>query len=82
MQVGKTMQFQPKENLYVYFRYTDKHRVMCIVNPNDKATTLDLDFYKEGLAGKSEGKNIVTGNLVKFSNKLEMPAQSFQMIEL
>lgn len=82
MQVGKTMQFQPKENVYVYFRYTDKYRVMCIVNPNEKATTLDLDFYKEGLAEKKVGKNVITGNVVKLTNKLEIPAQSFQLIEL
>lgn len=82
LQTGKTLQFQPKENVYVYFRYTDKNRVMCIVNPNDKAATLDLDFYKEGLNGKTSGKNVLSGGAVDLKSKIDVPAQSFQLIEL
>lgn len=82
LQTGKTLQYQPKENVYVYFRYTDKHRVMCIVNPNEKASSIDLRYYDQGLSGKTTGKNIMTGNTVSLSGKMEIPPQSFQLIEL
>lgn len=82
LQTGKTLHYQPKENVYVYFRYTNTHRVMCVVNPNEKAISLDMGHYQQGLAGKQTGKNIMTANEVLLTGKMEVPPQSFQLIEL
>lgn len=82
LQKGKTLQYQPRDNVYVYFRYTDTHRVMCVVNPNEKAAELNMNLYAQGLAGKISGKNIMNGKQVDLSNKMEIPPKSFQLIEL
>ena len=33
---GKTMQFIPKDGLYIYFRYDSKQTVMVVTNTGDK----------------------------------------------
>ncbi|MFN5931155.1 MAG: cyclomaltodextrinase C-terminal domain-containing protein, partial [Sphingobacteriales bacterium] len=82
LQTGKTLQYQPRENVYVYFRFTDQHRVMCIVNPNNTPASIELNQFKEGLSGKVSGKHILTGNVVNLTGKMDIPPQSFQLIEL
>ena len=42
LQFGKMLQFLPENNVYVYFRYNDKNRVMVIINNNAEEQTLDL----------------------------------------
>ncbi|HEX5669647.1 MAG TPA: alpha-amylase family glycosyl hydrolase [Chitinophagaceae bacterium] len=82
LQKGKTLQYQPQENVYVYFRYTGKQRVMCVVNPNDAAKEINLERFGEGLAGKTAGKDIVTGQNISLSGSLSVPGKTFMLIEL
>ncbi len=37
---GKTVQFVPENNVYVYFRYTKDDKVTVIINNNSKMQTL------------------------------------------
>jgi neopullulanase len=79
---GKTLQYQPFDNVYVYFRFDDKQRVMCIVNPNDKEKELDMLRYTEGYAGKSEGRDVISGRNLQLDGKLTIPAKTFLLIEV
>lgn len=44
---GKFTQFVPQDGLYVYFRHSEKQRVMMVYNGNEKDKTLTLGRFKE-----------------------------------
>lgn len=84
LQKGELLQYQPsqKENVYVYFRYSGSQRVMCIVNPNTENRELDLSRFREGLAGRTAGKDVITGNTVTLTGKLTIGAKAFMMVDI
>ena len=47
---GKLMHFEPRDKFYVYFRYTNDHKVMVVLNKGDERD-IDLSGYKELLNG-------------------------------
>ncbi|RZM22215.1 MAG: alpha-amylase [Pedobacter sp.] len=78
---GKLMQYTPEDGLYVYFRYSDKQTVMCIMNASETARTLDLSKkFTERTNGFSSTKNIVTGE--KTSYVITVPPKRMMMLEL
>ncbi len=79
---GKMLQYQPRENVYVYFRYNGTQRLMCVVNPNKEAKSLLLSPYAEGLAGKTSGREILTDERMSLTGQLAVPAKSFMLISL
>lgn len=79
---GSMVQFMPQNGVYVYARQYNGKTVLVILNGMDKEVKLPLNFYKEVLQDKTQGKDIITGNTVKLENELSMsPRQSF-IIEL
>jgi len=80
--VGKTLQYQPKDDLYVFFRYTDRQRVMCIVNSSDKTVDLKLDRFSKGLAGKTKGFDVTGNKEINLASSISLPPTSMQVIEL
>lgn len=82
LQSGKTLQFQPRENVYVYFRYNGSQRIMCVLNPNDEAKSIPVAPYQEGLAGKTSGKDIITGAYVPLSGNLQVKGKTFMVVEM
>ena len=48
---GKLMHFAPMNGVYVYFRYTDTHKIMVVFNKGDEQVNLNLASYKELLNG-------------------------------
>ncbi|HLF64649.1 MAG TPA: glycoside hydrolase family 13 protein [Saprospiraceae bacterium] len=58
---GKLMHFSPKDNIYVYFRYDDKNKVMVILNKHKGASGLSLDPFAEMLRGITTGRDALTG---------------------
>jgi neopullulanase len=82
LQTGKTLHYQPADNVYVYFRYTTSHRVMCILNPNTTSAKITMNRFQQGLAGKKMGRNILLEQLVDLSQVIDVPALSFTIIEL
>jgi glycosidase len=82
LQTGKTLQFQPRENVYVYFRYNGSQRIMCVLNPNDEAKSIPMAPYQEGLAGKTSGFEIISNTKLVFCDKLLVLANSMMILEL
>jgi glycosidase len=82
LQKGNTLQFQPQENVYVYFRYDENQRIMCVVNPNLAVKNLDVARFSQGLNGKKGGKDIVSGERIDLSKPFSIPAKTFMLIEL
>lgn len=79
---GKLLQYIPENNVYVYFRYNDKERVMVVINNNPEAQTLDLERFSEGLAGATTGKDIISEEQVKLGDNFEISGKTSMVIEL
>lgn len=79
---GKTKNYLPQNNVFVYFRYNDKESVMVVLNNSEKTETLDLKRFAESLNGLTKGKNIISGTAVSLQNSLDVPAKTSMIIEL
>ncbi|WP_370898308.1 glycoside hydrolase family 13 protein [Chryseobacterium gossypii] len=79
---GKTKNYLPQNNVFVYFRYNDKESVMVVLNNSEKSETLDLKRFAESLNGLTKGKNIISGTAVSLQNSLDVPAKTSMIIEL
>lgn len=73
---GKLMHFVPENSTYVYVRYSDKQRVLVILNKNAKDTQLDFARYQTALNGSVSGKNILTGAAVDLTKPLTLNAMT------
>jgi glycosidase len=82
LQQGKTLQYQPRENVYVYFRYHGNQRVMCVLNPDEKAKSIPLSAYQEGLAGRNSGRDVVSGAKRSLGVDLQVDGKTFIVLEL
>ncbi len=79
---GKTMQFIPQNGVYVFFRYTDRQTVMCVLNTNDQESSLALSRYRERTTGFGRARNVVTGTEAALGASMAVPAKSFTVLEL
>ncbi len=79
---GKTKHFIPENNVYVYFRYTEKDTVMVILNNNPKKQTLNLNRFNEMLKTASKGKNILNDTTVSLTKPLEINGKTAMVIEI
>jgi len=79
---GKLLHFVPEAGTYVYFRYTDKQKVMVVLNKNAKDSKLDLARFSEILGQAGKGKNILSGATVDLSAPLSLRAMESQVLEI
>ena len=79
---GKLLQYLPEENVYVYFRYNEKERVMIVLNNSPEEKQIDLSRYYEGLAGATTGENILDSQQVNLTGKLTIQGKTPMVIEL
>lgn len=79
---GQLMQYAPKhDGIYIYFRYDKKESVMVVFNKNEKAQSLDTNYYYERLDGYSKGRDVITGKVYSLDD-LKVPARSALILEL
>jgi neopullulanase len=78
---GKTMQFIPKDGLYIYFRYDGKQTIMVVANTGDKDAKLDLTQMAERTKDYSQVRNVVTGKIKPLSG-LEVESKDSFVYEL
>lgn len=79
---GKTKNFVPQDDVFVYFRYNEKESVMVVINNNEKDQTLDLKRFAESLNGFTKGKEIISDKEISLQNSLNIPAKTPLIIEL
>jgi glycosidase len=79
---GKTKNYIPQNNVFVYFRYNEKESVMVVLNNNEKEQTLDLKRFAESLTNVQNGKEIISGKEISLQNNITIPAKSSLIIEL
>jgi glycosidase len=71
---GKLTHYIPEDNIYVYFRHDDAHRVMVVLNANDSAKQLDTTPFREDLAGAKKGVDVLNGVSHADLSRLTIPA--------
>ena len=74
---GRTMQYIPRDGLYVYFRYDGKQTVMVITNTGEKDARPDWSVYSERMKGFSQVRNIITGKIIALADLKIEPKESF-----
>ncbi len=84
---GKLMHFGPENSgpgngIYVYFRYTNKNKVMVVLNKNKENRMLDLSHYREILKENSKAIQVFDGNEVVLKDQLNVPAKSAMIFEI
>jgi glycosidase len=79
---GKTMQFGPENDTWVYFRYSDTKKIMVAFNKNAKAASLPTARFQEILKGARSGVDALTGKTFDLSTALTLPARSVVILEI
>ncbi|MCF6279465.1 MAG: glycoside hydrolase family 13 protein [Flavobacteriaceae bacterium] len=79
---GRTMQFIPQNNVYVFFRYNDTERVMVVINNNPEAQELELSRFKEIIKNSKTGKDIISDKIISLEDKLKVEGKTSLIIEL
>lgn len=74
---GKTMQYIPKDGLYIYFRYDANQTLMIVTNGGDKNAKPDWNTYQERVKGFSTLKEVVSGNTMALTDLELKPKESF-----
>jgi glycosidase len=79
---GKLMQFVPENGIYTYFRYTDKQKIMVMMNTSNKDMEHETSRYVEMLKDFSSAKNVMTENNLDNLSTIKINANSTLIIEL
>ena len=76
------MHYNPKNGIYVLFRYTDIAKVMVVLSKNKQAFDLDLSRFSEALGNATKGKEILSGKSISLEGSLTVPAMTPMVIEV
>jgi len=79
---GKMTQYIPENNVYVYFRYTDKKTVMVVMNNRTAVQTLKTNRFQENIKDLKIGKEILSGKSIDLDHEIVIKGQSVLILEL
>lgn len=79
---GKLMQFVPRDNVYVYFRYNGEKTVMVAYNSGNDPVTVSTSAYEERVAGYRQAYDVISGKIVTDIRSFELPAKGCMVWEL
>ncbi|MDD4972173.1 MAG: glycoside hydrolase family 13 protein [Paludibacter sp.] len=79
---GLLTHYIPENDIYVYFRYNDKEKIMVILNNNLKEISLKTDRFAENLKSFSNGTDVMTGIKYDLSSSIVIPKETTLILEL
>lgn len=82
IKTGKTMQYVPENGVFVYFRYSANQTVICVVNSNDKASTINLSRFAERMKGFTKAYDAATGTTFNLEPTLTVGEKYVLVMEL
>ncbi len=74
---GRTMQYIPKDGLYIYFRYDNNQTVMVVANSSDKTARPDWKVYAQRTKNFTKAKDVVGGDTRPLEGMEIQPGESF-----
>lgn len=82
LHTGKTTQYIPDNNVYVYFRYNDKETVMVAINNSAGSRTFKASRFAESIKEHKSGKDVISGKTIDVSGEITMEPKSVFILEL
>jgi hypothetical protein len=83
IQSGKLMHYAPQKNdVYVYFRYDEKQKVMILLNKNKENVHLDMKRYSEMIPARFKARDIITDREFEVNNTFEVSAKTAMIMEI
>lgn len=79
---GKTKNFFPQNDVFVYFRYNEKESVMVVLNNSDAEQTVDVKHFAESLKTFTKGKDILSDKEFSIRENFKIPAKTSMVVEL
>jgi len=79
---GKTLQFIPENNVYIYFRHTADQSVMVIINNNIEPQTIDLLRFTEGIKHYSKGIDVLSEKEISLKGELKIEGKKSMVLDL
>lgn len=74
---GKMMQFIPRNNFYVYFRYTPEQTVMVMANTGNKPGQMRWKEWTERTKGFTKARDVISGKVIAIENIAVKEGESF-----
>lgn len=72
---GEMTQFLVQQGVYAYARHYEGRTVLVLLNGSDSPTTLPLHPYKEVLGNAVQGRDVISGRIVRLDEPLQMAAR-------
>jgi glycosidase/predicted alpha/beta superfamily hydrolase len=79
---GRLTQFAPVDGSYVYFRQSDRQKIMVVINKSLDAQRLDTARFQEMIGGDTLATDVLTGQQHRLDQSLEVPGSSATVLEL
>lgn len=80
---GKFIHYAPQKNdVYVYFRYNDKQKIMVLLNKNTEAVTLDMNRYAQMVPNKFSAKEIISDKDLSVENTLTIAPKTAMILNI
>ncbi|MBT1064762.1 cyclomaltodextrinase N-terminal domain-containing protein [Bowmanella sp. Y26] len=78
---GRFVHYAPLDGSYSYFRLSEKHNLLVVLNKNDQSIKLDLARMQESLKGFTSAKEVLSGQTAALPDIL-VPGRSAGIYEL
>ena len=79
---GKTTQYTPEENVYVYFRSLGEESVMVVLNPNAESREISLMRFGENLEDYNNAIEILSDQEITLNESLTIGGKTAFILEL
>lgn len=79
---GLLTHYTPVNDVYVYFRYNEKEKIMVIINNNETDQTIKSERFAESIDNKTTGVDIITRKTVDLKSNIIVPKQCALILEL
>ena len=82
LKTGKMMQYAPRGNLYVYFRYDSKQTILCAMNTGNESRRIDFSRFSERAAGFAKAADVLSGQVYPLDQSAAIPGRTMWVLEL
>ena len=79
---GKTTQYIPENDVYVYFRYNDHQTVMVVINNSKQEQTLELSRFKENIKDAKSAKEVLSDREINLGDTLTIAGKESYILEI
>ncbi len=79
---GRLTQFAPEGGTYVYFRHSDRQKIMVVINKSPNPQRLDTARFQELISSDRLATDVLSGRQHRLEQGLEVAGSSVTILEL